>query len=97
MPVRRCIIRYMRKTPFKLPKAILSQLNEFSKGFYLVTLNEAGNFDTYINYPEHATELAFMNFLDIQSNTFQEIVRLKSIEQKLKQEMGEDETDETAN
>lgn len=78
-------MRIMKK-PFKLPAAFLNQLSEFSKGFYLVTINENNEFNTHCEFPDSVTELALINFVEIQSSTIQEIIRQRAIENSLGRE-----------
>jgi len=68
------------KKPFKLPKAFLNNLGEFTNGFYLIVVNEVGEFETFMNFPNEATELALLNFADIQSSTLQEIARQRALD-----------------
>jgi hypothetical protein len=76
--------------PFELPKSFLTQLEEFTCGFHLVTINEAGDFSTYVFYPNKLTELGLVNYMDIQSTTVQEVIRQKTVENQLFDEDEED-------
>lgn len=77
--------------PFKLPKAFLTQLEEFSNGFHLVTINDEGDFDTYFWYPNRLSELGLMNYMEIQSTAVQEIIRQRAAECDVSEEEEEDE------
>lgn len=61
--------------PFKIPKAFLTQLEEFTKGFYLVVIDDENNFQTYSEYPDVLTELGMLNFVDIQTTAMQKAIR----------------------
>jgi hypothetical protein len=69
-----------KKKPFKLPKAFLNNLGEFTNGYYLITVNELGEFETFMSFPDNVTELAMLNFADIQSTTLQEMARQKALD-----------------
>lgn len=82
----------MKKDSFELPKSFLTSLDEFTNGYFLVTLNEKNQFKVYLNYNnQEATELAMINFVDIYANSVQESIRQRAIEDILKEE---DESDE---
>ena len=63
------------KKPFKLPKAFLNQLNEYTNGYYLVTVNENMEFETHFNFPNELVQLGIINHIDIESSDFQEMLR----------------------
>lgn len=75
-----------KQKPFQIPKAILSMLEECTTGFYLVSINENGEFDTHVYYPTPSAELSLINFVDIQSTAAQEILRHNVIEDNLDQD-----------
>jgi hypothetical protein len=66
---------------FKLPVAFLNQLREFTNGYYLVTINENNGFETFVYYPDPISEMALLNFVDIQSTAVQDIIRQKAIDE----------------
>lgn len=70
----------MNSKKFKLPRAFLNNLAEFTTGYYLVTLDQDGNFEVHANYPNQSIELALINFIDIQSTMTQELLRQKAID-----------------
>lgn len=72
--------------PFKLPEAFIKQLEEFTNGFHLVVVNSQNEFETYVWYPDSVSELALLNYLDIQSTATQEIIRQQSIDKALSEE-----------
>jgi hypothetical protein len=78
----------MKQKPFKLPDSFTNQLQEFTTGFYLVTLNEAGEFETNTYFPTPASAMALLNFLEVESMALQENLRIQAIGQH-----GEDEDD----
>lgn len=61
-----------KKKPFKLPQAFLNNLDEFTNGYYLITINEIGEFETFMNFPSPVSEIALLNFVDVQSTALQE-------------------------
>lgn len=66
--------------PFKLPKAFINQLKEFTNGFHLVTINSQNEFETVVWYPDELTEMALLNYVDIQSTAVQEIIRQRAVD-----------------
>lgn len=56
---------------FKLPEAFLTQLNEFTNGYYLVTVNNKNEFETYFEFPDPLTEHGIIQHLKIESVNFQ--------------------------
>jgi hypothetical protein len=77
------------KDSFKLPTAFLSQLEEFTNGFYLVSINDQGHFETHFNFPTPVAGMAILNFLEIESEALQENVRKNTIESMLSVEDNE--------
>jgi len=83
--------------PFKLPKAFINQLEEFTNGFHLVVVNSKNEFETYVWYPDAVAEMALLNYLDIQSTATQEVIRQQSIDRVMESEdiiLEEDEDEE---
>lgn len=72
--------------PFKLPKAFIKQLKEFTNGFHFICINSENQFETYAWYPDEVSEMALLNYLDIQSTTMQEIIRQQSVDRELPEE-----------
>ena len=54
---------------FKLPQSFLSQLNEFTLGYVLVTINEAGEFETFVRAENPMTRVALVKFTELMSDT----------------------------
>lgn len=69
----------MRFKHFKLPPAILTQLDELTTGYHLVIRNDKGQFETYVCYPDESAELAFINYLDITATALQERIRMRAM------------------
>lgn len=61
----------MKKVPFKLPESFLNQLNEFTNGYYLVTVNEDMNFETFFEFPSQVVEEGLINHIEIEIEDFQ--------------------------
>ncbi len=56
-----------KPTSFKLPSSFVSQLNEFTTGFLLVTVNELGQFEVYNQMNTPAIKLGLVKFLEALS------------------------------
>lgn len=83
----------MKNNSFELPKSFLTQLNEFTKGYFLVTLDENGMFKTYADYNNNqSTELAIINYIDIYASSTQEAMRQDALSQILDEDPDNDET-----
>ena len=82
----------MKKSPFKLPESLLNQLREFTNGYYLVTVNEDMNFETYFEFPSQVVEEGIINHIDIEINDFQ--MQLRDNIQNRVEEMVEDEDED---
>jgi len=54
---------------FKLPESFLSQLNEFTLGYMLVTVNEAGEFETFVKADNPLTRVALVKFTELVSDS----------------------------
>lgn len=81
----------MKKDSFELPKSFLTSLDEFTNGYFLVTLNEKNQFKVYLNYNgQESIELAMINFVDIYATSVQESIRQKAIEDILKEDAEEE-------
>jgi len=90
--IRAILDLVMKKTnPFKLPQAFLNQLDEFTKGYYLVTINDKNQFEINFQYPDQVTELALLNFVDMQSSCVQEVMRQRAVDRSLGDEEDEGE------
>ncbi len=77
----------MKKDNFELPKSFLTSLDEFTNGYFLVTLNEQNQFKVFANYNgQESTELAMINFVDIYAGAVQEGIRQQAIEDILNEE-----------
>lgn len=78
----------MKKDHFELPKSFLTSLDEFTNGYFLVTLNEKNQFTVHLNYNnQEAIELSMINFLDIYATSVQESIRQKAIEDILNEDI----------
>lgn len=73
----------MKKKSFQIPKQILSQLNECSKGYFLCVVNDQGDFEIITDYPDQVTELGMLNFLSVQIDVNQEYIRRAGVESAL--------------
>lgn len=71
------------KKPFELPKAIINMLEECTKGFYLVTVNDQNEFKTFVYYPDELTEVGILNYVDLQSTAVQEVLREQAVDTAL--------------
>lgn len=60
---------------FKLPESFLNQLNEFTNGYYLVTINNQNNLETYFEFPSELAELGIIQHLTIESANFQSYLK----------------------
>ena len=69
----------MAKPGFKLPRPFLSQLGEFSRGYYLAVVNERGEIESFESYDNPAIRLALLNFVDAQSSAMQEHLRNQAL------------------
>jgi len=63
------------RTGFKLPKQFLEQLNEFSRGYYLVVCNELGNLESYESFDNPVVQLGVLNYADAQVSAMQKHLR----------------------
>lgn len=70
----------MKPEAFKIPDSFLRQLEEFTTGFYLISINERGEFNTHSYYPSPAAAMALFNFIDIEADALQENLRLRALE-----------------
>lgn len=53
------------QSSFKLPKSFLSQLDEFTMGYVLVTVNEDGEFEVFVNTDNPVTKLGLSKFVGL--------------------------------
>lgn len=56
---------------FKLPKAFLSQLGEFTTGYFLVTVNNEGQFETFFQSDNPITRLGMLKFSGMVLDTLE--------------------------
>lgn len=82
----------MEKKGFKLPEKFLNGLNEFSRGYYLVVVNELGELESFAGYDNPAIELALVNFVDAQANAMQQHLRNKAL--RVEEILDEEENDQ---
>lgn len=56
---------------FKLPQSFLSQLGEFTTGYFLVTVNEKGEFETFVQADNPVTRLGVLKFTGMILDTLE--------------------------
>jgi hypothetical protein len=81
----------MAKKGFRLPPEFLTQLNEFSRGYYLVVVNEVGEMESFEGYDNPAIRLALVNFIDAQASAMQQHLRNSAL--RVEELLEEDEED----
>ncbi len=59
---------------FKLPKALLNQIGECTRGYFFVAINENGEFEIYTQFDDVVSELAMVSFLIPRINKMQELL-----------------------
>ena len=69
----------MERPGFKLPRQFLTQLGEFSRGYYLAVVNDRGELESFESYDNPAIRLALLNFVDAQSSAQQEHLRNQAL------------------
>jgi len=77
------------KKPFKLPQSFLNQLGEFTRGYYLITVNDQNEFETFFHHDDEVTEMALINYVDIQSGALQDMMRNQASEMQDDDDDGE--------
>lgn len=60
---------------FEFPQALLRQIDECSKGFLLVIIDQDDKFEVYRSFDNPVTQLGMLNFIDIFSQKSQEELR----------------------
>lgn len=60
-----------RPNSFKLPQSFLSQLGEFTTGYFLVTVNEQGQFETFVQADNPVTRLGMLKFTGMILDTLE--------------------------
>lgn len=70
---------------FELPKELLNGLDECTRGYFLVTINDNGEFEMYNNINDQVDALAITRFLDEYLMIQNENIMDDYIEQKMKQ------------
>ena len=70
----------MQSKGFKLPAKFLEQLGEFSRGYYLVVINELGEIESFEGFDNPAIKLALANFVDAQVSAMQQHLRNKALQ-----------------
>lgn len=87
-----CYTEGMAKKTFQIPDSFLSQLNEFSQGFLLITINDKREFEVYHKTDGMADYMGLVNFADIVSQQLQENLRTnESLDLDSDNEEGEEE------
>lgn len=56
----------MENKKFKFPDALLNQIDECSRGFHLITVNQDGEFEAFGRYDDPVTEVGIMGFARMQ-------------------------------
>lgn len=75
------------KKGFNIPKALLSQLNEFTSGYLLITVNEKGDFQLFIDGAEGlVTYSGLLNYAGMQVDCLMEQLHNKIAEQTITEE-----------
>jgi hypothetical protein len=69
----------MNPQGFKLPKQFLSQLGEFSRGYYLAIVNDRGEIESFESYDNPTIRLGLLNFVDAQASAAQENLRNQAL------------------
>lgn len=64
-----------KKKSFRLPKAFLTQLKEFTNGFVIIAIDQNQNFNHYNHFPNDVAEMAIVNHMDVLSEQLQEHIR----------------------
>ena len=77
-----------KSASFEFPAAILNQINECSQGFFLVVINDKGEFENYFNADSPVHELGLINYVDVKSSALQSVIRAGT--KKDLDEQGED-------
>lgn len=79
-----------KDSPFELPESFLNQLNEFTNGFILVTLNDKREPDIYQQFHSVFDYQGMINFLEIYTGQEQEKLRSEGIMDEEDGEEGEE-------
>jgi hypothetical protein len=79
---------------FKLPAKFLEQLGEFSRGYYLVVVNELGEMESFEGFDNPAIKLALINFVDAQVTAMQQHLRNKALQVEEMIELDDDDDDD---
>lgn len=61
----------MSENTFCLPNSFLTQLGEFTNGYVLVTVNENGEFESFVNTPTPVVKLALGKFIGMLAATLE--------------------------
>jgi hypothetical protein len=69
----------MKNSGFRLPKQLLTQLGEFTRGYYLSVVNDRGEIESFESYDNPAIRLAVLNFVDAQSSAMQEHLKNQAL------------------
>ena len=69
----------MKPGGFKLPKQFLTQLSEFSRGYYLAVVNDRGEIESFESYDNPTIRLGLLNFVDAQASACQEHLRNQAL------------------
>ena len=64
----------MANPSFQLPKSFLTQLGEFTQGYFLVTVNEAGQFESFVAADSPVIRLGLFKFSTLLTNTMEDVM-----------------------
>jgi len=75
-----------QNTPL-VPRKTLNELTEFTTGFLLVARDEAGEFRTFVDLADSSTELAFIQYLDLQIDVRKEHIKSQCLAELMFQDL----------
>jgi len=86
----------MEDTPhFELPKELLTRLDECTRGYFLVVINDMGEFEVHDNVNDQADSLAITRFLEEYLMMQDEEIMSDMFDKKPDKASGEDKGDAT--
>jgi hypothetical protein len=69
----------MNNSGFKLPKQFLTQLGEFSRGYYMAIVNDRGEIESFESYDNPVIRLALLSFMDVQVSAMQQSIKNQAL------------------